>query len=644
MRNIDSSYSRTDKLIKPALYVLTAALGLVLAIRLRVPPVIDEVSTIASPALMLGYNWEEALFAMGGCYFKYGPSLLYYPLMRIFEDPYVFYKSMLVLNVLIYAFIPVIAYDILKKHLGLGYVTSAALAHTTGILPSTLLYTLYARADAMLIFLPWPMLLVILELVALEPGAKGSSIARKTLARRVVLSVILAAMTAYAYMAHTRGIVLILAVTLSVLLIRLIAGRRTVEWISYIVTLGGICLADKKISAYFHDALYGKYGASFSSVESYDFESLKQIFTRSGFASFMKIAAGTAFNVMTTSYGLAGIAVIGSIVILIVYIKRRSAATQAEIAVMIFTVLSFLGTFAMSCIYFFPYAHPIYSGGEIRRVDWLVYGRYAACSLGPATLLGLYFLVHRNFKDRKETAAKLITVITTVIGWTGVFVIFMKKVAPVMQGASSVSRNYIQLCTFLKLKSYGGTTAVFENLSDAMLYAGILGAIVGAAVLLGSLRPLSERARVIIIGIVFIAVSGTVSIVNYNKIRYSRDEVLYTCTVEPVTVLRDLKELADSYHIIVDSSAKDIKHYQFQLRDFVCGNSETDSINADNYFVVAKKGYFRKVYGKGDLYFFADFDYENATKDIVYVKGAKLADELNKMGYSVLKYDGKYKK
>ena len=50
-----------------------------------------------------------------------------------------------------------------------------------------------------------------------------------------------------------------------------------------------------------------------------------------------------------------------------------------------------------------------------------------------------------------------------------------------------------------------------------------------------------------------------------------------------------------------------------------------------------------KDFYDNDYYIFDDFDYANANKDIVYIKGKELAERLKDMGYSISEYKGKLK-
>ncbi len=627
-----------DVLLKLALFAATLGWGLLFALRLNVPPVMDEAGTVANTALLMGWDWSESVYAMGGSYFKYGFSLLYYPLALLIEDSYALYKAMLALNMVFLALIPVFSYDIMHRHIGSDKAESTMLAVMTAVFPSTVLYMTYAKADVILIFLPFPIMYLLLELGKLRTKGVEPAAAKKNKRRRVWLSILLAALTVYAYMSHTRGAVIVLAVIFAVFFIRIICRIPTIEYISFILTSGVLIFVDRKAAAYFKNAIYGVYGTAYSSAESYDFETLKLIFTKEGFSSFAKLVAGTAYNALVSSYGLAAIAMIGGLILVIRYIKSRSAANDAEIMMTIFTMMMYLGTFAMSCIYFFPYVHPYFTGENVIRADWLVYGRYTACSAGLAVLLGILLLI------RKMKAKGILTKLLAILVFAGVFVAFIVKTAPHIEGVSAVMRNFIQLCTFLQLNSYGITSTVMSEPVSALLKAGLLGAGAGLFfIAISFITDDERRLKTAFITVVFTILSVTLTIINYNKIRISRDEVLKSWIEQPCEVLEGVKELAGEYPVLVDASAKSIKHYQFVCKEFTLGSAMTKTAEAKNCFIIAKKKYFVEDFYDSDYYIFDDFDYSKATKDIVYIKGKELAEKLKAMGYPVSEYKGKLK-
>ncbi|MBO4505351.1 MAG: hypothetical protein J5728_02900, partial [Lachnospiraceae bacterium] len=622
-----------DVLLKLSLFAVTLGWGLLFALRLNVPPVVDEVGTVSNTALLMGWDWSETAYAMGGSYFKYGFALLYYPLTLLIGDSYVLYKSMLALNMVFFALIPVFTYDIMHRHIGSDKAESTMLSLMMAVFPSTVLYMTYAKADVILIFLPFPIVYLLLELGQLRTKGVEPALAKKNKRRRVWLSILLAALTMYAYMSHTRGVVIVLAVVFAIIAVRIFCRIPTVEYISFLATSGLLFYVDTRAAAYFKDAIYGVYGTAYSSAESYDFETLKMIFTKSGIGPFAKLVAGTAFNSLVSSYGLVAIAMIGGLILFFRYLKSRSAATDGEMIFVIFTGLLFLGTFAMSCIYFFSYIYPFFTGENVRRSDWLVYGRYTACSAGLAVLLGLYLLI------RKMKAKGIVTKLLSIIAYAGVFVAFIIKTAPHIVGVSAVMRNFIQLCTFFTLNSYGITTTVPEEPVSAFFKAGLLAAGAGLLMIAISFITDSERRlKAAFITVIFTILSVTLTLINYNKIRISRDEVLKAWIEQPCGMLEEVKELADEYPVLVDASAKSIKHYQFVCKEFTLGSSLTKTAEAKNCFIVAKKKYFVKDFYEDDYYVFDEFNYTDAKKDIVYIKGEELAEKLKEMGVSVSKY------
>lgn len=643
MTEQEFEYRYPELVTRISLYLVSLVFGLVFALRLNIPPVVDEVGTLGNTALLMGYDWSETLFVQGGCYFKYGYALLYYPLMRIFTDSYMLYKACLALNVVINSFIPVIAHTILRKYFNRGRAESVFLSMAVYLLPSAFFYTLYTKADSVLIFLPWPMLLILLRLSELEKSAKDTFL-------RIVLSVILAFLGVFSFMAHTRGIVNYLALVLAIILIHAVCRTKTVSYVFFAVTSAGFFRLDSKLSAYFKSNLFGVYGTRYSSIESYDFDALKLIFTREGALDFLKDFVGTAYNVLASTWGIAAIAVFGGFILVIRYIRNKNTATPQETVAAIFIWLCFVGTFAMSVLYFIPYVLDFLYGDNPHRGDWLVYGRYIACASGPAVFLGLHLLTR---KPRPATGKKFDHSLTAAVllsfaFYAGIYWLFNVMVSPELDGISSVSRNYIQLCTFLEVGSYGITTAVFDNLCEALRLAGMIGAAgMAAFAVIALARRRSQAVTAIVSSVVFAVLGILIIVVNYGKIRISRDEILMKWTVESCSVLEEIAAKSDidsRYPVLVDSSAKSIKHYQFVCKEYTVGGNETATATAENMFIIAKKKYFLKDYYNDDYYIFDDFNYAEATKDIVYIKGEKLAEELRKLGYGISPYEGKFKK
>lgn len=633
MKTEQLTSKKQDLACRLILYVSAAVLGLVFCLRLNIPTMIDEVATAANSAYLAGYDWSQAVYAMGGCYFKAGYAFLYYPFVKLIKDPYIMYKACLTLNILIGSLIPVFAHIILSDSLNIKGGRAFLIALSTAVLPSTCLNLLYTKADAILIFLPWPITVLFLKLASISDDSETAD------RDRMIYSCILAVLTEYAYFSHTRGIVIILAVILSVIVTGCAVKRRTVEPFTFLSALVVMLIIDKLASAYMYDKVFADYGTLHSSASSYSFKTLLSILSKDGLGAFLKEFTGVVFNCLATSFGTAGIAVIGGITQIILYVKKKEQYTAEYIVFAVITLMIFIGTVAMSSIYFFPYVKNLLAGIDAHRGDWMVYGRYAACALGPVTVLGIVQLTSGKYHVNaavKYCAAALYVLVT------GLFIIW---VVPCMEGIQSVSRNFITLCTFLKLDTYGATSAVFSGLKRAFLLAALLGFIIFVLMLaVSSLKKETRKKLAWLPFFLVLTASITVSIINYEKIRISRDSVLKERTSEVYAILSELAPHYGSFPVIVDSSAVDIKHYQYLLKDYRLGNRFTENILEDEYFIIAKKGYFVRDFYDDDYYVFTDFDYDNAVRDIVYVKGERLKNVLTDKGHNMVKYDGTLKR
>ena len=107
-----------DRDVKILIYAVFAITTVFFASTLSLPYVLDETGTVANTAFMAGDDWSFCVQTMGGFYYKYAFSALYYPIYIAFRsNPVYMYKAMISFNMLIMSFIPVISYHICRKHL-----------------------------------------------------------------------------------------------------------------------------------------------------------------------------------------------------------------------------------------------------------------------------------------------------------------------------------------------------------------------------------------------------------------------------------------------------------------------------------------------------------------------------------------------
>ena len=637
---------KRDRLICFFLFTACFGTGLITALKLNIPPVLDEVGILANSAYAAGYDWSETTYTMGGFYYKYGISLLYAPFLKLIDDPYILYKVLLSINVFLYAFVPVIAYTIQKKHLQMKRLVAVLFAIIVGAIPCCFIFQLYAKADSMLIVLPWVVLYLVMELSGANSGRK-----------KAVLSILLAAVSMYSYMVHTRGVVIIIALILTIVLAGVLNKKCVINIPAFLVTAAMLLVVDKWLSGLFYDGVYGAYGTAHASAESFEFSELKKIFTLPGLKTLGRLIIGWLFTGMTATSGLLGVGVLGGIIFGIkefwikifkkktVEIEKETESVRpSERILSIYSVLSMLGVFAMGILFFFPPVYKYLNVEAVVRSDRLIYERYMAAAFGPLVLYGLY-LLYRGSTNIGQKAKRAVLIISGA-AFAGIIALFMLECVEYIEGVQGNSRYIIGLSMFLKV-SGGSTNAIFPDMSQSLLKAGLLG--FGLYILLAVLSEVKADKKsagklILLAGTALAAMYVTLILVSFNNIRLSRDEALYSWTSEPAGYMLNLPSEFNEYPVFWDYSAKDIKHYQFQLKNYRIGSYCTKTKKADNCFVIVQKGHFLKEYYNDDYYVFNDFDYENATRDIVYVKGSKLAKQLEEKGYGMTKYEGKLKK
>lgn len=644
---------KADKWTCVGLYFVTLAYLLLMALRLNNPPVLDEVGTMANTALLNGWDWTECVKADGNHYYKYGLAILYLPAFKLFSDtPVMIYKAVMFINEILMSFVPVFAFVIFKKHLypaareGATYsvfydrILPVLISFSAGMFPSVALTTLYAKGDIMLMLIPWPVTLLVLDAIDMQRAGRKKTV--------IWYSVLAGFLSVYAFMSHSRGIVMVIAVIMANLFIYLITKKKVFSWIPFLLSTGVFLFVDRYADRFFKSHV-NIYGTDHASVESFDFAALKLIFTKSGMLSMIKLVIGWAYELITSTYGMAIIGVMIMLYYIVKAIWKKKfyrdgmAVPDKETAMSVYCLLLFLGSFAMGCLFFFKVAHNYFINVSVSRSDRLMYERYLVCTVGPMLLLTFYVLMYRRnlFRARSKAIATAIFAAVTAL--------FFIKVFPYIEGVVGNSRYYISICTFVHYSEWGMTSEAIIGLGRALKLASLLAFCIYVLIMILSLDYESRFKKnpmwttVVMAGIIFVYCLSITQI-NYYKTRLSRDELLMQRISEPVSFLwnMELKENISSEfpYVLKLATASEVKHYQFSFPTFVVGTYRTKSAEATDAFVIALKDDYREYYYNDDYYLFDDFDYAGATCDVIYVKGDRLAEKMNSLGYSMTKYNG----
>lgn len=627
----------SDRDVKILIYAVFAITTVFFASTLSLPYVLDETGTVANTAFMAGDDWSFCVQTMGGFYYKYAFSALYYPIYMAFRsNPVYMYKAMISFNMLIMSFIPVISYHICRKHLKIESKIQALLISVPAVgISSIWLYAMYARCDAMLIFLPWPILLVILEL---------SSTTSKTV--RNTLSAVLAFVTVYAYMTHTRGVVLIIAAFMTVVLISAVYKHKTVNYFIYVPVSGVLMVIDKFLAAFFKNGVYGIYGTRHGSIDVIDMETLGKLFTLKGMLIELKLVAGWLFNLFASTMGLVIIGFFAALIILFINLKKANRGKNiGETILSLFSALCLMGTFALGALFFFPSAYELFTGVELKRADRIVFGRYTVGAVGLIVLIALYSLV-----IKKGIIIKWKAKVLAVVSYVLVFVYFIKKVSPVLATVPKTNTRYfISLTKFFNVED-GITTGTYPQMTEAFTKAGFLS--LGLLLVILILTSIN-KIQVIYSATVLIFI---LSALNYryvaSEVRGGRDELVYERTHNIIDYIAEIDEktnVSEKYpDICYHKSAYLVKTYQFGLPQFNIGTLKylRDDKKQKEFIVICDKASVNiaiedanDIYGDNDkFYTFNTFKNIVGVPDTIIVKGKNLAKFLKSKGYALSEY------
>ncbi len=193
--------------------ILAGMVLLVMAWQLTVPVISDETTTMANAAWLCGYDWHLMVTSLGGLYYRFGQALLTVPFFSFLNDPDTIYRFSMVLQALIQTSIVPVVYVICVRHLSVKSEKLAALlGAVVCLVPSIALYVLYYRGDFLLSVLPWYVLLAFFETIR---AAK-----EKRRLRRVLWTIAAVLFAVYSYTAHTRGIIVLIALFMTAAAVR----------------------------------------------------------------------------------------------------------------------------------------------------------------------------------------------------------------------------------------------------------------------------------------------------------------------------------------------------------------------------------------------------------------------------------------
>lgn len=265
------------------LYAFSVVVNALMTMCMELPAVFpEEISAAGIAAFYSGKNWADILGETGvrGGYIQ---SLLYTPLFLVFDNPYVLYKAMLVVNALIVSFIPMISYHLATK-LGVERVRQKLLAALScGMYVSVLMRSKFITSDALSCLMIW--ILIMCVFAAWD---------KKNRYTRFTMSILLGFLCAVAFGVNSTLIAAVLSVILTVIIARIFFKERLLNIPAFALSLTLSFVAEhfarilvlRSAANYTEEALYVKMNLS---------GALERIF-------------GEIYTFMTESFGMGALA------------------------------------------------------------------------------------------------------------------------------------------------------------------------------------------------------------------------------------------------------------------------------------------------------------------------------------------------
>lgn len=598
------------------------------ALQLSVPVILDETTAMANAAWLTGRDWSLAIDAMGGLYFRYVQALMTVPFFAWMKDPEMIYRASMMVQALVHVTIVPVVYVICRRHLNVkSEKLSVLLGMAVCFVPSAALYAFYYRGDLLLYIFPWYVLLAMLEAMrAAEENKRWERILWTALA--VLFSVL-------TYGAHTRGIVVLIALLLCAAMMQLFQKRKSLHWLSLLIMAAVFFVIDSMVGNVLKRALYSVSGLRANALETTNMGAYFNIFSYDSLKDIVMLSLSWLHTLIVSGQGLV---MIGSIVFLIVlwksFDKRVTGMNAAEKTVSYFCGLVFAGYYVVGALFFKGGYLSFRTGAATKRIDRLLYDRYAICGAGMVIFLALYVLCCR--REWLKIKGKLICLAAA----GGVAFIWLKKILPTAVKYPGYIYNTIILNTFQKVpdpaKILSGQKYSWYGLIDLSLLS--LGLMFVILVISGIKR---KWMPYVLLGVVLVSDLALIQ-VNFVKVRKASNDYVLEATETLVDFMQNFEdEVTEEYPYILKSNGASVKiqFYQSQLMEYrMLGKKQEELLNLDNSFVISSHDDIDLTWYEDDYYLFEDFDYDQAEYDVVCVKGEKLAAKMEELGYRMRKY------
>lgn len=583
---------------------------------LSLPCIVDGLNTMAGAAYLNGYHWTSYL-AADGYYYKYGQTYFYGLLFFLFKDPTVLYRSMLLINVVCAGVIPVTAYQICIRYLNMrNRVKAMFLSSVIGFMPCLILNNKQTWAETTLMVMPWILMELILKVYHTEEGDWP---------RQSLYGILISFFSVFAFMAHQRGVVVVIATLLTMLFVRFVSKRQNVLLTPYLIATAVFLTVDHMLENAMKTYVYAvNQGTTNSSLSFLDKELWEKLFSAKGIVTVIRMFYGWLFNVFTGSSGLLCIGLFMVITVFIHFIKKEKII-PSEVLISVFCLLCFCGAFAMGGLFFFEDNFLYYFGGVLRRSDKLIYGRYLESSILLPSFFGLYYLIE---KPRAFHRMGIWIVFTSLSVW-GFFTV---NIAGAMDGVVTWISNLVTINGFCNMKGYEKGFVEIELLSKPLV---IMGAAACAVMLLALCLRFHSGLVCGLFLTVFLTCFGWNSYnVLYRMNQYEEDNMKMV-----KEVIGQAGDVPEEFRVIYLDDELTRSSYQYVWKDYyIVTKRDSNRSSIDNMFMVSFLNEYNKELCQQDYFELRNIE-DSSEFYHVYIKGEELNSWLNQHGIATEKLE-----
>lgn len=379
-----------NKLVLCLIYIVLNIIHILFIKDMTLPIILDdEFGYLANAAFLAGFDWSTVVSKI--FYYSNGYSLLLVPFFMIAKNPFIIYKSALILNSVLINAVIFVAFRITNKvvpHFNSGF--KILLSLVVSLYPSYTIYSCVAWPENLLSLLFWVCVLLFLEI-----GEKTN---------KTWIYIVTGVILGYLYMTHTRTIGIVLTGCL-VLFISLLLKKIKLKY--FLLFLLGllpvlviqIILKRFLISYLWLDSITSNTN-NYGSVPSI----ISKIIAQYGFLDLIKAFLGQLYYLGVSTYILFYIGLFWVIKKCLLCTKKfiigkmrkvecnSTMINEKNVIALFFIALSVISTFMTSVLFS--------SGGE--RVDHVLYGRYNESCIGPILLIGILFMIDIAKKSNRS--------------------------------------------------------------------------------------------------------------------------------------------------------------------------------------------------------------------------------------------------